>query len=115
MNAFEHHKRGPMPPQRISRVFLYRKGRCGILQNDGTWGDGCGWKFGVKGDYEVDHILALENGGTDDDDVENFQLLCEVCHQEKTGDDHALAGHGRRMATKHTVPKRFRTGKGWRK
>ena len=31
---------------------------------------------------EVDHILEVANGGTDD--VENLQPLCNVCHKAKT-------------------------------
>jgi 5-methylcytosine-specific restriction enzyme A len=34
---------------------------------------------------EVDHIIALENGGTNDDD--NQQLLCIECHKVKTAID----------------------------
>lgn len=101
-----------MSPQRIARIYLLRHGRCGVEQDDGTWGDGCGWKFGVKGGYDVDHIHALENGGKDED--ENCQLLCEVCHDKKTPKDHATAGHMRRSFTKHVVPKGFRKGRGWR-
>lgn len=31
---------------------------------------------------ELDHIIALCNGGTNDDS--NYQGLCESCHKEKT-------------------------------
>lgn len=31
---------------------------------------------------EVDHIIALENGGSNDDT--NMQLLCIPCHKKKT-------------------------------
>ncbi|WP_198387586.1 HNH endonuclease [Burkholderia ubonensis] len=34
---------------------------------------------------EVDHIISLENGGTNDD--ENMQLLCIDCHKKKTATD----------------------------
>jgi len=33
----------------------------------------------------ADHILALTNGGTDDDD--NIQCLCHPCHERKTRKD----------------------------
>ena len=102
MNVFEHHKRGSMSAQRMARIFLARDGHC----------HRCTRKLGPADDWDVDHILALENGGTDDE--ANLAPCCSWCHVEKTGDDHALAGHGRRMATKHTVPKRFRKGRGWR-
>lgn len=55
----------------------------------------CTRKMGPADDWDLDHVLALENGGTDDDS--NFQVLCETCHEAKTGDDHALAGHGRKL------------------
>jgi 5-methylcytosine-specific restriction protein A len=32
--------------------------------------------------YEIDHILALEDGGTND--LENLQALCRNCHGKKT-------------------------------
>lgn len=34
---------------------------------------------------QLDHIVALTNGGTNDDD--NLQGLCEACHTEKTYND----------------------------
>jgi len=40
---------------------------------------------------EVDHILPLHKGGTDDTD--NLQALCTECHADKTARD---AGHARK-------------------
>lgn len=34
---------------------------------------------------DLDHIIALTNGGTND--PENFQGLCEPCHVTKTNED----------------------------
>lgn len=34
---------------------------------------------------EVDHIVAIVNGGTDDDD--NLQAICKACHEVKTAAD----------------------------
>lgn len=50
----------------------------------------------AKGIYraatEVDHIVALENGGKEDEhDDSNRQALCKDCHKEKTAADNARA------------------------
>lgn len=34
---------------------------------------------------QLDHILALTNGGTNSDD--NYQGLCDECHKDKTAKD----------------------------
>ena len=39
--------------------------------------------------FEIDHILALENGGEDDIDT-NAQALCSNCHGEKTQRERVL-------------------------
>jgi len=39
--------------------------------------------------FEVDHILALENGGEDDIDT-NAQALCSNCHGKKTQNERVL-------------------------
>jgi len=35
--------------------------------------------------YEVDHIIALEDGGNND--IQNLQALCRNCHGKKTMED----------------------------
>ena len=40
--------------------------------------------FGEAG-WEIDHILALCNGGADD--VHNLQALCHTCHANKSRQD----------------------------
>jgi 5-methylcytosine-specific restriction endonuclease McrA len=35
--------------------------------------------------YEVDHIIALEDGGSND--IQNLQALCRNCHGKKTMED----------------------------
>lgn len=101
MNRFEHPQRIKRTPQQRAAIFLTRGGHC----------HKCTRPLGPADDWDLDHIIALENGGTDDDD--NLAPICDWCHTDKTGEDHAAAGHGRRMATKHLVPKRFRKGRGW--
>lgn len=102
MTPFTHSPRGSMTPRRRAEIFAAHHCRC----------HKCKRKLGPADDWDVDHVIALENGGTDDET--NLAPCCDWCHVEKTSDDHATGGHGRRMATKHMVPKRFRT-KGWRR
>jgi 5-methylcytosine-specific restriction endonuclease McrA len=100
-SSFQHAKRGSMTEQRALRIFQASGGRCHI----------CERKLGPADDYEIEHKIALENGGTDDD--ANLAPACSWCHADKTADDHALAGHGRRMAAKAFVPRRYKK-RGWR-
>lgn len=102
MTPFQHHKRGSMTPQRRARIFAAHDGCC----------HRCKRKLGPGDDWDVEHILALENGGTDDDD--NLGPCCDWCHVEKTADDHAIAGKGRRRYTKSVVPKRYLRSRSWR-
>ncbi|WP_167359309.1 HNH endonuclease [Burkholderia humptydooensis] len=55
--------------QRIRRRDNYTCQKCGIAVRVG----------------EVDHIISLEQGGTNDDD--NLHLLCIDCHKKKTATD----------------------------
>lgn len=100
--TFTHAKRGSMTAQRRARIFEAGGGRCA----------GCGRKLGPADDWDIDHRIAIENGGSDEDS--NLHVLCDWCHDVKTADDHGQAAKGRRVMTKHSVPKRFRQGRGWR-
>lgn len=102
MSAFHHHYRGSMHPARIARIFAANDGRCHI----------CGRKLRPGDDYEIDHKVALALGGTDDDD--NLAPACDWCHGAKSSDDTTAAAKGKRTATKHTVPKRYRKST-WRR
>lgn len=102
MSAFTHHARGSMTLQRRARIFEASGGRCAI----------CTRKLGPQDDYDIDHRIALECGGTDDET--NLQVVCDWCHRDKTSDDHGKAAKGRRIATKHTVPGRFKKST-WRR
>lgn len=101
-SPFHHHERGAMSDQRRARIFFAHGSRC----------HRCKRKIRAGEDWDVDHVIALENGGTDDD--ANLAPCCEWCHTEKTTDDHGTASHGKRIATKHVVPKRFKKSK-WRR
>jgi len=102
--SFQHAKRHKMTPQRVLKIYLARNGRCHV----------CGLKLPAGTDYEIDHITALCNGGSDEDD--NLAPICMDCHEKKTPDDVAIASHGRRAAAKHFVPARFhKQSKGWRR
>lgn len=111
--SFQHDKRRSMTPQRALSIFQARGGICFCPATDSGDDYGCKRRLGPRDDWIVEHRIALENGGTDDD--ENCFIICDWCKPSKDADDHALAGHGRRMATRHTVPKRFRPSKGWRR
>lgn len=99
---FTHAKRRIRTPQQRAKIFHANGKRC----------HKCKRTLGPADWWDLDHRIALENGGTDEDD--NLAPCCEWCHDDKTADDHAIAGHGRRRATRHCVPKEFRKGKGWR-
>lgn len=43
----------------------------------------CNCKQLLPATFEIDHIMALQNGGIDDL-AENAQALCNVCHSKKT-------------------------------
>lgn len=101
--SFTHATRRSMTQQRALKIFQARGGTCAE----------CGPKRKLRpgDDWDVDHIIALENGGTDDD--RNLQVLCEWCHKPKTADDHGKSAKGRRMAVKHQVPRKFKQSRGW--
>jgi 5-methylcytosine-specific restriction protein A len=100
-DPFHHEPRRRLSPQERAKIFADHEGKCAK----------CTRPLRARDRWDADHILALENGGTND--LSNFRPLCEWCHGSKTADDHAQAGHNRRTYTKHYVPSEFRRSKSW--
>lgn len=102
MSPFVHEPRKRFTAQERARVFASCDGKC----------HRCGRKLSPRDDWTLEHLIALENGGTNDS--ANLTVTCEWCEPEKTAEDHEQAGHARRSYTKHVVPKRFRKSRAWR-
>lgn len=90
-SPWHHDPRIRLTAQQVAKLFLERHGCCRE----------CGRKLGPGTDYIVEHIIALENGGTND--FENLGLTCLPCKPVKDARDHAQAGKQRRTAAKHFV------------
>lgn len=101
-SSFTHATRRSMTPLRALRIFEACGGKCAKCQR----------KLSASDSWDVDHVTALCNGGSDEDS--NLQVLCDWCHGDKTADDVAQAAKGKRMAAKAFVPKRFKQKRGWR-
>ena len=101
MNPFEHVKRRIFAPQERARVFADRDGKC----------HRCKRKLGPGDKWILEHLIALENGGTNEAD--NLEVTCSWCEPEKTAEDHSRAGHARRSYTNHNVPSEFRRSRSW--
>jgi len=102
-SPFKHEPRKRFTPQERAEVFAARGGKC----------HRCKRKLGPRDRWILEHVLALENGGTND--TANLDVTCTWCEPEKTAEDHAQAGHNRRTFTKHNVPAEFRRSKLWRR
>ncbi len=101
MSAFTHAKRGSMHAARMARIFNANDGKC----------HSCRRKLRPGDDYEIDHVIALATGGTDDD--ENLAPICSGCHIIKTKDDVGTAAKIKRQSVRHTVPAEIRRSKSW--
>jgi 5-methylcytosine-specific restriction enzyme A len=58
----------------------------------------------VRDRWEIEHVIALASGGTDDDD--NCRPVLASAHLEKTKADLARIAKGKRIAQKHYGAKR---------
>lgn len=101
MNPFQHVKRRIFSPQERARVFADRAGCC----------HRCRRKLGPADKWILEHLIALENGGTNEPG--NLEVTCSWCEPEKTAEDHTRAGHARRTYTRHNVPGEFRRSRSW--
>jgi len=101
MNAFVHDPRKRRTPLQMAKIFADRGGRC----------HSCERPLGPRDQWELDHIVALSKGGTDDDS--NLAPCCSWCHDPKSDGDTSDASHIKQAYTKHVVPKRFQRSKSW--
>lgn len=102
-HPFTHHPRHSLTPQQRARIFAEHDGCC----------HRCGRKIGVSDYWEVEHPIALENGGADT--PENRKPCCEWCLPDKNAEDHSLAAKGRARYVRHVVPREFRKSRTWRR
>ena len=99
----------PAPPRVFVRCFERYGGKCGA----------CGRKVGAGLAWQLDHIIALANGGQNQEG--NLQPLCVECHRQKTNTDVATKSKIARVRAKHVgVKKRGRPipgskASGWRR
>lgn len=69
--------------------YKWNKLRKAVLRRDKYLCQPCDKAGRVRQASEVDHIIALDNGGTDN--LDNLQAICPACHKMKTNAD---LGHG---------------------
>lgn len=101
MNAFTTNPRKTLTDQQKAKLFLERHGCCRE----------CGRRLGPADKWIVEHVIALENGGTNDWD--NLGITCEWCKPKKDAADHAKAAKTRSVATNHVVPRSERKRQGF--
>ncbi|WP_414461853.1 HNH endonuclease [Hyphomicrobium sp. DY-1] len=93
---WHHEPRKFLTDAQAAKLFLEHGGRC--------WK--CKQKIGpteLARDWSVGHKLALELGGTND--WANLAPECCLCKPLVDAEDHKAAGHNRRAATRHVIPK----------
>lgn len=100
-NPFTHEKRKQLSAPERAKIFADAGEQCAK----------CTRKLSIGDDWDVDHAIALENGGTND--AGNLQVLCDWCHTPKTSDDHRTASKSKRIYTQQRVPARFRRSRSW--
>lgn len=73
----------------------------------------CKRRLGPADRWELDHIIALSAGGTDDED--NLAPACAWCHDPKSDADTSGAAKIKRAYTRHFVPKEHTRSRAWRR
>lgn len=99
-HAFRHEPRHTLTDQQRAKLFLERGGKC----------HKCERKLGPADVWIVEHLIALENGGTNE--WWNLALTCSWCLPAKNRADAAIAAKTRAIATAHIVPTSQRQKKG---
>lgn len=80
-----HYHRRALDPHVKRRVVVRDRSRC--------------VQCGSSNQVEIDHIVPVWAGG--EDDADNLETLCRVCHRAKTSREHAQrAAFRRRMCTR---------------
>ena len=101
-SPWNHDPRIKLTEQKAAKLFLERHGHCRE----------CGSAIGPnrpKKTWIVEHVIALENGGSNDWD--NLGITCTDCKAAKDARDHKLAAKIRSVATKHLLPMSMRRSK----
>lgn len=99
MNAFTTNERKPLTPQQKAKLFLERGGKC----------HRCGRKLSSGDKWTDEHVIALENAGTNAWD--NRDITCSWCFHPKNAEDAKKAAKGRRVAVQNCVPRSERRSK----
>ena len=95
-SPWHHDPRQRLSEKQAAKLFLERHGCCRE----------CGRKLGPKDGWIVEHIIALECGGSND--WENLGITCDWCKPQKDAKDHGQAAKQRDTATKHLLPRKLR-------
>lgn len=95
-SPWHHDPRIRITDQQAAKLFLERHGCCRE----------CGRRLGPSDDWIAEHVIALENGGTND--WANLGITGMCCKAVKDARDHAQAGKQRRTASKHFVSRSMR-------
>ena len=96
MSAFVTNPRKSLTDQQKAKLFLERGGRC----------HRCGRKLRAGDIWTDEHVLALENGGTND--WENRDITCSWCCKPKNAEDDKTAAKTRAVATRCIIPEACR-------